>query len=72
MRSDGSSIGEEGNGSEDFRDLGFSGTFESEGRGNERMLEFEVEVKKKKNSPTVAIQSNFMRFNDYFIKFLMS
>ena len=48
MRSEGSSIGEEGNGSEDFRDLGFSGTFESEGRGNERMLEFEVEVKKKK------------------------
>ena len=47
MRSEGSSIGEEGNGSEDFRDLGFSGTFESEGRGNERMLEFEVEVKKK-------------------------
>ena len=49
MRSEGSSIGEEGNGSEDFRDLGFSGTFESEGRGNERMLEFEVEVEKKKN-----------------------
>ena len=49
MRFEGSSIGEEGNGSEDFRDLGFSGTFESEGRGNERMLEFEVEVKKKKN-----------------------
>ena len=49
MRSEGSSIGEEGNGSEDFRDLRFSGTFESEGRGNERMLEFEVEVKKKKN-----------------------
>ena len=48
MRSEGSSIGEEGNGSEDFRDLGFSGTFESEGRGNERMLEFEVEVEKKK------------------------
>ena len=47
MRSEGSSIGEEGNGSEDFRDLGFSGTFESEGRGNERMLKFEVEVKKK-------------------------
>ena len=47
MRSEGSSIGEEGNGSEDFRDLGFSGTFESEGRGNERMLEFEVEVEKK-------------------------
>ena len=70
MRSKGSSIGEEGNGSEDFRDLGFSGTFESEGRGNERMLEFEVEV--EENSPTVAIQSNFMRFNDYFIKFLMS
>ena len=46
MRSEGSSIGEEGNGSEDFRDLGFSGTFESEGRGNERMLEFEVEVEK--------------------------
>ena len=47
MRSEGSSIVEEGNGSEDFRDLGFSGTFESEGRGNERMLKFEVEVKKK-------------------------
>ena len=47
MRSEGSSIGEEGNGSEDFRDLGFSGTFESKGRGNERMLEFDVEVEKK-------------------------
>ena len=47
MRSEGSAIGEEGNGSEDFRDLGFSRTFESEGRENERMLEFEVEVGKK-------------------------
>ena len=47
MRSEGSAIGEEGNGSEDFRDLGFSRTFESEGRGNERMLEFEVEVGKE-------------------------
>ena len=70
MRSEGSAIGEERNGSEDFRDLGFSRTFESEGRDNERMLEFEVEV--GKSSPTVAIQSKFMRFNDYFIKFLMS
>ena len=50
MRSEGSAIGEEGNGSEDFRDLGFSRTFESEGRENERMLEFEVEVGKKKFS----------------------
>ena len=49
VRSEGSAIGEEGNGSEDFRDLGFSRTFESEGRENERMLEFEVEVEKKKN-----------------------
>ena len=48
MRSEGSAIEEEGNGSEDFRDLGFSRTFESEGRENERMLEFEVEVGKKK------------------------
>ena len=50
MRSEGSAIGEEGNGSEDFRDLGFSRTFESEGRENERMLEFEVKVGKKKFS----------------------
>ena len=37
---------------------------------NERILEFEVE--EGKSSPTVAIQSAIMRFNDYFIKFLMS
>ena len=43
---------------------------ESEGRENERVLEFGVEV--GKSSPTVAIQSKFMRSNDYFIKFHMS
>ena len=43
---------------------------ESEGRENERVLKFGVEV--GKSSPTVAIQSKFMRSNDYFIKFHMS
>ena len=33
---------------------------------------WEKKKKKKKNSPTVANQSAFMRFNDCFIKFLMS
>ena len=58
MRSEGLAIGEEGNGSEDFRDLGFSRTFESEGRENERMLEFEVEVGKKKKKILQPLQFN--------------
>ena len=45
-------------------------SLESEGREDERVLEFGVEV--GKISPTVAFQSKFMRSNDYFIKFHMS
>ena len=43
---------------------------ESEGRGNDRVLEFEVKV--GKSSPIVAIRSTFMSSNDYVMKFQMS
>ena len=43
---------------------------ESEGRGNDRVPEFEVKV--GKSSPIVAIESTFMSSNDYVIKFHMS
>ena len=68
MRSEGSAISEEGkflkiSGTRVFRGL------ESEGRGNDRVLEFGVEV--GKISPIVAIESTFMSSNDYVIKFHM-
>ena len=56
--------------SEDFWEIGFFRGLELEGRGNERVLEFRVEV--GKSSPIVAIESKFMSSNDYFIKFHMS
>ena len=69
MRSEGLAIGEEGkflkiSGTRVFRGL------ESEGRGNDRFLEFGVKV--GKSSPIVAIESTFMSSNDYVIKFQMS
>ena len=45
-------------------------SLESEGRGNERVLELGVEI--GKSSPIVAIKSIFMNSKDYVITFHMS